>query len=89
MSTSSSLRTASAFRCIEMKAVVYKKPFEVAVEDVPRPELTHPDDIIVKGGSIPSSLIAAEVIVLSSSHDYMYMWKVCIRITVLSSIHYD
>ncbi len=32
-----------------MKAVVYKKPFEVGVEEVTRPELTHPDDIIVKG----------------------------------------
>jgi len=31
-----------------MKAVVYKKPFEVGVEEVTRPELTHPDDIIVK-----------------------------------------
>ena len=34
-----------------MRAVVYKKPFEVAVEDVPKPELQHPDDIIVKGRS--------------------------------------
>lgn len=32
-----------------MRAVVYKKPFEVGVEEVARPELTHPDDIIVKG----------------------------------------
>lgn len=32
-----------------MKAVVYKKAFEVGVEEVARPELTHPDDIIVKG----------------------------------------
>ena len=32
-----------------MKAVVYKKPFEVSIEDVPKPEITHPDDIIVKG----------------------------------------
>lgn len=40
-----------------MKAVVYKKPFEVGVEDVPRPELTHPDDIIVKGEYRPSLLL--------------------------------
>jgi len=31
-----------------MRAVVYKKPFEVAIEQVPKPELIHPDDIIVK-----------------------------------------
>ncbi|KAH8116072.1 GroES-like protein [Phellopilus nigrolimitatus] len=31
-----------------MRAVVFKKPFEVAIEDVPKPELTHPDDVIVK-----------------------------------------
>ena len=35
-----------------MKAVVYKKPFEVGVEEVAKPELTHPDDIIVKGALI-------------------------------------
>lgn len=28
---------------------MYKKPFEVAIEQVPKPELVHPDDIIVKG----------------------------------------
>ena len=33
----------------KMRAVVYKKPFEVAIEEVERPTLTHPDDIIVKG----------------------------------------
>lgn len=31
-----------------MRAVVYKKPFIVAVEERPKPELTHPDDIIVR-----------------------------------------
>ena len=31
-----------------MKAVVYKKPFEVAVENVPDPEIKHPNDVIVK-----------------------------------------
>ena len=32
-----------------MRAVVWKKAFEVVVEDVPKPQLEHPDDIIVKG----------------------------------------
>ena len=31
-----------------MRAVVYKKPFEVAVEEVPDPEIKHPSDAIVK-----------------------------------------
>ncbi len=31
-----------------MKAVVYKGPFHVAVEDVQRPKLQHPDDAIVR-----------------------------------------
>ncbi|EJD05599.1 GroES-like protein [Fomitiporia mediterranea MF3/22] len=31
-----------------MRAVVWKKPFQVVVGEVPKPELTHPDDIIVK-----------------------------------------
>ena len=32
-----------------MRAVVWKKAFEVVVQDVPKPEILHPDDIIVKG----------------------------------------
>ncbi|WP_031508606.1 glutathione-independent formaldehyde dehydrogenase [Streptomyces megasporus] len=31
-----------------MKAVVYKEPFKVAVEDVPDPRIEHPNDVIVK-----------------------------------------
>ncbi len=31
-----------------MKAVVYKGPFEVAIENVPDPEIKHPNDVIVK-----------------------------------------
>lgn len=31
-----------------MKAVNYQGPFSVKVEDVPRPKLEHPDDVIVK-----------------------------------------
>jgi len=31
-----------------MKAVVYKGPFEVAVENVPDPKILHPNDVIVK-----------------------------------------
>ncbi|MAG35891.1 MAG: aldehyde dehydrogenase [Dehalococcoidia bacterium] len=31
-----------------MRAVVYKEPFRVAVEDVPEPSLNHPNDVIVK-----------------------------------------
>ena len=31
-----------------MRAVVYKKPFEVAVENVPDPVIKHPNDAIVR-----------------------------------------
>ena len=31
-----------------MRAVVYKGPFEVAVENVPDPSIQHPNDVIVK-----------------------------------------
>ncbi len=31
-----------------MRAVVYKEPFSVAVENVPDPEIQHPNDVIVK-----------------------------------------
>ena len=31
-----------------MRAVVYKRPFEVAVENVPDPTIQHPNDVIVK-----------------------------------------
>ncbi len=31
-----------------MRAVVYKKPFEVAIEDVPDPRIEHPNDVIVR-----------------------------------------
>ncbi|MHA6797655.1 glutathione-independent formaldehyde dehydrogenase (plasmid) [Pseudonocardia bannensis] len=31
-----------------MKAVVYKEPFKVAVEEVPDPQLQHPNDVIVR-----------------------------------------
>lgn len=32
----------------KMKAVNYQGPFSVKVEDVPRPKIEHPDDVIVK-----------------------------------------
>jgi glutathione-independent formaldehyde dehydrogenase len=31
-----------------VRAVVYRKPFEVAVEDVPEPKLEHPNDVLVR-----------------------------------------
>ena len=31
-----------------MKAVVYKEPYRVAVEDVPDPKIQHPNDVIFK-----------------------------------------
>jgi glutathione-independent formaldehyde dehydrogenase len=31
-----------------MRAVVYKAPFKVAVEDVPKPTIQHPNDVIVR-----------------------------------------
>ncbi|KAL5476822.1 hypothetical protein ACEPAI_3008 [Sanghuangporus weigelae] len=31
-----------------MRAVVWKKAFQVVIQDVPKPEILHPDDVIVK-----------------------------------------
>lgn len=31
-----------------MKALNYQGPFKVAVEDVPKPSIEHPDDVVVK-----------------------------------------
>jgi len=31
-----------------MKAVEYQKPFTLEVKEVPKPNIEHPDDIIVK-----------------------------------------
>ncbi len=31
-----------------MKAVNYQGPFKVQVEDVPRPTIEHPDDVVIK-----------------------------------------
>ncbi|MGN6677534.1 MAG: glutathione-independent formaldehyde dehydrogenase [Streptosporangiaceae bacterium] len=45
-----------------MRAVVYKRPFEVAVEDVPDPRIEHPNDVIVQ--------IAATAICGSDLHMY-------------------
>jgi len=45
-----------------MRAVVYKRPFEVAVEDVPDPRIEQPNDVIVR--------IAASAICGSDLHMY-------------------
>lgn len=45
-----------------MRAVVYKRPFEVAVENVPDPTIQHPNDVIVR--------IAATAICGSDLHMY-------------------
>lgn len=31
-----------------MKAVNYQGPFKVKVEEVPKPSIEHPDDVVVK-----------------------------------------
>ncbi|KZT59606.1 alcohol dehydrogenase GroES-like domain-containing protein [Calocera cornea HHB12733] len=33
---------------MSMKAVVYKKPYQVAVEEKPKPKIEHPNDVIIK-----------------------------------------
>jgi hypothetical protein len=40
------VRTSDAART--MKAVNYQGPFKVKVEDVPRPKIEHPDDVVIK-----------------------------------------
>jgi hypothetical protein len=39
---------------MSMRAVVYDKPFSVSVQEVPKPKILHPDDIIVRGASSSS-----------------------------------
>jgi threonine dehydrogenase-like Zn-dependent dehydrogenase len=33
---------------MSMKAVVFQGPFKLKVNEVPRPQIEHPDDVIVK-----------------------------------------
>lgn len=40
-----------------MKALNYKGPFQVKVEDVELPKLEHPDDIIVKVTTVRLTII--------------------------------
>jgi len=49
---------------MSMKAVVYQKPFTLKVEQVPKPKIEHPDDIIVK--------ITTSAICGSDLHMYVY-----------------
>lgn len=42
-----------------MKAVNYQGPFKVQVEDVERPTLEHPDDIIVKVTTVSETWIVS------------------------------
>lgn len=37
-----------AFAVVIMRAVVYEKPFTVSIHEVPKPQIQHPDDVIVK-----------------------------------------
>ena len=72
-----------------MRAVVYKKPFEVAVEDVPKPELQHPDDIIVKGRSFCNRFANnhKNFHALFFSYNYMHLWKVIPSYSTHSLVH--
>lgn len=42
------IRTLALNTAARMKAVVYKEPFKVAVEDVSRPKIQNPNDAIVR-----------------------------------------
>jgi threonine dehydrogenase-like Zn-dependent dehydrogenase len=41
----------------KMKAVHYKGPFKVAIEEIPIPKIEHPDDVIIK---VTTSCICGE-----------------------------
>jgi len=41
----------------KMKAVHYKGPFKVAIEEIPLPKIEHPDDVIIK---VTTSCICGE-----------------------------
>lgn len=40
--------SSSGGTTIRMKAVNYQGPFKVKVEEVPKPSIEHPDDVVVK-----------------------------------------
>ena len=37
---------------VQMRAVVYDGPFKVSIQNVEKPEIQHPNDVIVKGRPI-------------------------------------
>ena len=58
-----------------MKAVNYQGPFKVKVEDVERPKLEHPDDIIVKVTTVCRLYIAlSSIIVYKLTHAGCHLW---------------
>jgi glutathione-independent formaldehyde dehydrogenase len=42
------MRHAALLEVVRVRAVVYKAPFEVAVEEVEDPRIQHPNDVIVQ-----------------------------------------
>ena len=60
-----------------MRAVVYRKPFEVAVEDVPEPKLEHPNDVLVR---ITSSCICG-------SDLHMYEGRTAAEPGMITQVH--
>ncbi len=56
-----------------MKAVVYEKPMEVKVEDVPRPKIEHPRDVILR---ITSSAICGSDLHMYDGHSTMQPGRV-------------
>ena len=61
-----------------MRAVVWKKAHEVAVEEVPKPEIVHPDDIIIKCefcSTPPLYDVRQKLSCVPSSDDDSDMWK--------------
>lgn len=59
-----------------MKAVVYDKPFEVAVRQVKKPLIQHPDDIIVRGQFVSCAPCAVTMLRPWLSDHYMHLRQV-------------
>ena len=62
---------------VQMRAVVYDGPFKVSIQNVEKPEIQHPNDVIVKS---TLSLVSYPIIRLTwsplPSHDLLHLWQV-------------
>jgi len=63
-----------------MRAVNYQGPFQVKVEDVERPKLEHPDDVIVKVTTVCHPVVMSGLALVDVSRlPYVVLICTCMR----------